>query len=50
MSDEKLAAKILEVAQELYELREGNRSDEDLDVDGKAYTAFEILRDEIENW
>jgi len=50
MSQEELAAKIMEVAQELYELRDGEKKDQELDVDGKAWTAFEILRDEMENW
>lgn len=50
MSEQELAAKIMEVAQELYELRDGAKKDQDLDLDGKAWMAFEILRDEIDSW
>jgi len=49
MSQQELAAKILEVAQELYEFREGERKDEELEND-KAWMALEILQGELENW
>ena len=49
MSQQELAAKILEVAQELYEFREGERKDEELEND-KAWMSLEILQGELENW
>jgi len=49
MSQQELAAKIMEVAQELYELRDGEKKDEELE-DEKAWTALEILQGELENW
>ena len=48
MSQEELAAKIMEVAQELYELREGERRDED--TTDQVDMAREILEGELENW
>lgn len=48
MSQEQLATRIMEVAQELYELREGARRDEE--TTDQVDMAREILEGELENW
>lgn len=48
MGKQELAAKILELAQEFYEYREGDKKDEEFEDD--ALQAFEILQGEMENW
>ncbi len=48
MSQQELAAKIMEVAQELYELRDGERKD--LETTDQVDMAREILQGELENW
>ena len=48
MSQRELAAKIMEVAQALYELRDGERKDEE--AEEKVWMNLEILQGELENW
>jgi ribosome-binding protein aMBF1 (putative translation factor) len=48
MSQQELAAKIMEVAQELYELRDGERKDEE--TSDQVDMNLEILQGELENW
>jgi hypothetical protein len=49
MSQQELADRIMEVAQELYELRDGEKKNEELE-DEKVWTSLEILQGELENW
>lgn len=48
MSQQELAAKILEVAEALYQLRDGGRKDEE--TSGEVDMQLEILQGELENW
>jgi len=50
MTQAELTEKLLEIAQELYELRDGERKDEDIEDDDTWTMRIEILRDELELW
>jgi hypothetical protein len=49
MTQKELADKMLEIAQELYELRDGEKKNTIVD-DERLLTVLEILQGELENW